>query len=119
MVASANPPTSSSTVEPTPSAETRAQKVDSVLTDIDTKPKETTPEEKSNVAQQEDSNPLPTSAPSQPAGRKFISGGVETDLATLEKRCKRFGIPFDPSKYVQTNKRNQVKRTRNEANVEV
>lgn len=29
------------------------------------------------------------------------SDAVDTSLAVLEARCKRFGIPFDPSKYTK------------------
>ena len=100
VVVSTNPPTSSSTVETSPSTETVTQNVDTILADINVKPGETTPTEESISADREIANTLPASVPSQPKDGKFISGGVETDLETLEKRCKRFGIPFNPLKSI-------------------
>ena len=42
-------------------------------------------------------------------------GGVDTSLAKLEARCKRFGIPFDPSKYINK----EAKPTKQQASSEV
>ena len=42
----------------------------------------------------------PVSTPSVNTSSDIEIGGVDTSLAKLEARCKRFGIPFDPSKYV-------------------
>ena len=42
-------------------------------------------------------------------------GGVDTSLAKLEARCKRFGIPFDPSKYINK----EAKPTNQQASSEV
>ena len=100
VVVSTNPPTSSSTVETSLPSETMTQKVDDILSDIRAKPEETTPTKESTIADQEYVSPLPASIPSQPKNDKFVSGGVETDLEILEKRCKRFGIPFNPPKSV-------------------
>ena len=41
---------------------------------------------------------------------KFVIRGVETSLAILEARCKRFNIPFNPANYKQYLPRGQVKR---------
>ena len=62
------------------------------------KPEETVPGEESNVTQQEEINTSVANFPLNQNNGKFVSGGVETDLEKLEKRCKRFGIPFNPPK---------------------
>lgn len=41
---------------------------------------------------------------------KFVIRGVETSLAILEARCKRFNTPFNPANYKQYLPRGQVKR---------
>ena len=55
----------------------------------ESKPQQT---EESKPQQTEESKPQQTATPTD---------AVDTSLAVLEARCKRFGIPFDPSKYTK------------------
>lgn len=45
--------------------------------------------------------PQQTHQPQQTQQSAVVSDAVDTSLAVLEARCKRFGIPFDPSKYTK------------------
>lgn len=53
------------------------------------------------VAMQESasaSKPMAQSAQQQQPEKEIVND-VDTSLAVLEARCKRFGLPFDPAKY--------------------
>ena len=46
----------------------------------------------------QESVPVPVSTPEQKPEKEIVND-VDTSLAILEARCKRFGIPFDPEKH--------------------
>ena len=46
----------------------------------------------------QESVPVPVSTPEQKPEKEIVND-VDTSLAILEARCKRFGIPFDPDKH--------------------
>ena len=51
--------------------------------------------------QTEEPKPQQTPQESKPQQTATSTDAVDTSLAVLEARCKRFGIPFDPSKYTK------------------
>ena len=56
-----------------------------------------------SVEPQQTEEPKPQQIPqeSKPQQTATSTDAVDTSLAVLEARCKRFGIPFDPSKYTK------------------
>ena len=51
--------------------------------------------------QTEEPKPQQTPQESKPQQTATSTDAVDMSLAVLEARCKRFGIPFDPSKYTK------------------